>query len=256
MFGENPDAERADELKDDRRRHVLHTIHHPQRDPPERRADYDAAGDREQERRGNCREGEAVRGCGSDGQAVDQKRTGVVQQAFAFEDREYAMRRSQLPEHGGRGDGVGRSDYGAERNRRGPWHPGYECVGDEGDSGGRESNREDDQAGHGRPVIPEVPERCVVRRVEQDRCDEKRQRELGRKRERGSDWNKRQQRTTECKEHRVRGSRFARRCREDHGGNEEAKQLLELPHITGGDGRFLVSSVPVLIMFCSRSPCP
>ena len=56
MFGEDPHAERADELKNDGGRHVLHTIHHLQREPPERRADDHAAGDREQERRGDCGE--------------------------------------------------------------------------------------------------------------------------------------------------------------------------------------------------------
>ena len=149
-------------------------------EPPERRADYHAAGHREQESRRNCGEGEAVGRGGSNGEAVDQERTGVVQQAFAFEDRQEAMRRSQRAEHGGCGDGVGWSDDRAERNRRCPWHRRYERVGDDGDSGGRESDREDDQARHRRPVVPEIPERRVVRRIEQHGCDEERQRELGR----------------------------------------------------------------------------
>ena len=122
MFGEHPHAERGDELKNDGGRHVLHTIHHPQGEPPERRTDDHAAGHREQEGRGHCGDGEAIRRDGADGEAVDQERARVVQQALAFEDRQDAMRRPQRAEHGRRGDGVGWSDDGAERNRRRPWH--------------------------------------------------------------------------------------------------------------------------------------
>ena len=134
-----------DELKNDGGRHVLHAIHQPQREPPERRAGDDAAGDREQEGRGNVGDGEAVRRDGADGQAVDQERTRVVQQALAFEDRQDAMRRSQRAEHGRRGDGVGWRDDGAERNRRRPRHRRHERAGDDGDGDGGESDREDDQ---------------------------------------------------------------------------------------------------------------
>ena len=192
--------------------------------------DDHAAGDREQEGRGNCCDGEAVRRDGSDGEAVDQKRARVVQQAFAFEDRQDAMRRPQRAEHGRRGDGVGWSDDGAERNRRRPWHRRDERVGDEGDGGGRESDREDDQAGDRRPVVLEISERRVVRRVEQDGRDEKRQRELGRQRERRRAGNKREQRTAERQEHRIRCSDAARPRRQDHGGNEETEKLFEFPH--------------------------
>ena len=47
MFSEDPHAERADELENEGGWHVLHTIHHTQCEPPERRAYYYAAGHRE-----------------------------------------------------------------------------------------------------------------------------------------------------------------------------------------------------------------
>ena len=209
---------------------MLHTIHHPQREPPERRTGDDAAGDREQEGRGNGADGEAVRRDGSDGQAVDQECARVIQQALAFEDRQDAMRRSQLAEHGGRGDGVGWSDDGAERNRRCPWHRRDERACDDGDGDGCESDREDHQPRDRRPIVLEVSQRRVVRRVEQYGCDEERQRKFGRKRERRRGWKKREQRTAERQEHRIRCSDAACCRRQDHGGDEETKELFELMH--------------------------
>ena len=179
-LGQHPDGQRADELKDDRGRHVLHTIHHPQCEPPERRADGHAASHREDESGGDCGHGQPVRRDGSNSEAVDQQSTRVVQQALAFEDRQDAMRRSQLAEHSRCGDSVGWRDDGAERNRRRPGHRRHERVDDDGNGGGGESDREYDQARHRRPVVPEISERRVVRRVEQHGGDEKRQRELGR----------------------------------------------------------------------------
>ena len=120
MLGEQPHAEGRDELKNDGGRDVLHTIHQLQGEPPERRTGHDAAGDREQKRRGDGADGEAVRGDGADGQAVDQECARVVQQALAFEDRQDAMRRPQLAEHGGCGDGVGWSDDGARAQSPAP----------------------------------------------------------------------------------------------------------------------------------------
>ena len=117
---QDPDPERGDELKNDRRRHVLHTVDHPQREPPERRTDDDAAGHREQERRRNRADGKAMGSNGADREAINQQRAGVVQQALALEDRQDAMRWTQLAQHGGGGRGIGRRDDGAERNRRRP----------------------------------------------------------------------------------------------------------------------------------------
>ena len=50
----------------------------------------------------------------------------------------------------------------------------------DGDRGGGEADRDDDQARDRRPVVLEIAQRRVVRGVEQDRRDEQRQRQLGR----------------------------------------------------------------------------
>ena len=142
------------------------------------------------------------------------------------------MGRSQRTEHGSCGYGIGRSDDGAERNRRRPWHRRYERVGGDGDRRGRESDREYDQAGHGRPIVPEISKRRVVSRIEQYGCDEERQRKLGRNAERGSAWNKRQQRTAERQEYRIRCSNPAGHGRQDHGRDEQTEKLFESPHLS------------------------
>jgi len=73
-------------------------------------------------------------------------------------------------------------------------------MSDDGDSGGRESDREYDQAGHRRPIVPEISERRIVSRIEQHGCDKERQRKLGRDTERRRAWKKRQQRAAERQE--------------------------------------------------------
>ena len=142
------------------------------------------------------------------------------------------MRRSQLAENGGCGDGVGWRDHGAERNRRRPRHRRYERADDDGDGNGRESDREDDQARDRHPVVLEIPERRVVRRVEQYGGDEERQRKLGRERERRCCRNKREQRAAERQEYRIRRTDAARHARQDHGGDEQSEKLFEFPHTT------------------------
>ena len=111
---------------------------------------------------------------------------------------------------------------------------GMKRASDDGDSGGRESDREDDQAGDRRPVVLEISERRVVRRVEQNWGNEQRQRELGRKRERRRGWKKRKQRTAERQEHRIRCADAARAARQDHGGDEETEKLFKRSHMTAG----------------------
>jgi hypothetical protein len=51
-------------------------------------------------------------------------------------------------------------------------------VSDEGDSGGHESDREYNKAGHWRPIVSEISERRIVSRIEEYGCDEERQRKL------------------------------------------------------------------------------
>ena len=76
----------------------------------------------------------------------------------------------------------------------------------------------------------QIPGRRVVRRVEQHRGDEERQRELGRDAERRRAGNEREQRAAEREEDRIRRADAARRRRQDHGRDEEGEKLFEFPH--------------------------
>jgi len=78
-----------------------------------------------------------------------------------------------------------------------------ERAGDDGDRGGREPDREYDQARHRRPILPEVSGRGVVSRIEQVGSDEERQCKLGRDAERRRSWKKREERATERQEDRI-----------------------------------------------------
>ena len=142
------------------------------------------------------------------------------------------MGRPQRAQHGRGRHRVGRSHDRAERDRRCPGHRRQERVADEGDRGGREANREDDQAGHRRPIVPEVSERRIVGCIEQHGRDEERQRKLGRDAEGGRAGKKRQQRAAERQEDRVRRPDAASRGRQGHGRYEQAKELFEFPHRT------------------------
>ena len=200
-------------------------------EPPERRSDHHAADHREQEGWRHRADGEAVGGDGANGEAIDQQRAGVVQQALALEDRQDAMRRPQLAQHRRCGRGIGWRDDGAERNRRRPWHAGHQRARHYGDGDGREAHGNDDQAGDRRPVVPEIPRRCVVRRVEQDRRDEERQRELGQNRERRRAWNKREKGAADREKHRIGRADAARRRGQQRGGEDQANENFELSHV-------------------------
>ncbi len=230
MLGDNPHAERRDELKDDGRRHVLDACHRPQRDPPERGTDHNAPHHGEQKRRRHGADREAVRDGGANRKAVDQERTGVVQQALAFEDRQDAMRRAKLTEHRGRGRGIGWGDDRTQRDRRRPRHRGNERPRDEGDRNGREPDGDHDQPGDGRPVVAEIPGRGVVGRVEQDGRDEERQRQFGRQRERRRAWDEREQRAAEREQNGKRRADAPRETGQAHGGDKEHEKLFEFPH--------------------------
>ena len=199
-----------DELQDDRRRDVLHTIHDPQQEPSERRTGDEAAGDREEKCRSDVANREGIRRDGANRQPVNQQRGRVVQQAFAFEHREDAVRQSQLAQHGGCRDRIWWRDHRAQRDRRRPRHRRHNPACDDGDGGRRQTDGDDDQPRDRRPVVPEIPERRVVRRVEQDGRDEERECELGRERERRCDRKEREQRPAEREEHRIRGADAAR----------------------------------------------
>jgi len=138
---------------------------------------------------------------GSQGEAIDQERTGIIQQTFAFENGQQAMGRSQWAEHRGRGHGVGWSDNRAERNGRCPWDRRYQRVGHDSDGGGGKAHDENDQPKYRRPVIPEIPDGRVVGRIEQYGRDEQRQRKLGGNSERGRTGKKPEAGAPECKKY-------------------------------------------------------
>ena len=56
------------------------------------------------------------------GDAIDDQRRRVIEQALALDERDQAMRRGQRAQDDGRGDGVGRRDDRAERDRDRPGH--------------------------------------------------------------------------------------------------------------------------------------
>ena len=204
---------------------MLYTFQQPENEPPERRTCYQAAGHCENESRRNCPNGETVRGNGSKGEAVDQECSGIIQQALTFKNRENAMRRAQRAEHCRGRYRVGRGDDRAKRNCRWPWHRWYERAGDGGNRGGRESDRKYDQTGHRHPIVPQISERRVVSRIEQNGRDEERQRKRGRDAEGRHAWKKRQQCAAEREEYRIRCSNAARRSGQNDRCDEQTKDL-------------------------------
>ena len=85
---------------------MVHPREEPEVEPPKRQARHDAADHRQQERWRNPGDGETVRRGGSHREAIDEERTGVIQQTLAFENGQKAVRRSQLAQHGGCGESV------------------------------------------------------------------------------------------------------------------------------------------------------
>ena len=90
--------------------------------------------------------------------------------------------------------------------------PGISARATDGDGDGGEADGNNDQTGDRRPVVPEIPRRCVVRRVEQHGCDEERQRELGQHGERRRAGNKREERAAEREKHGIGRADAARRA--------------------------------------------
>src|SRR5262249_18838231 len=94
---ENPDAERRDELNDDRGRRVSDSPQKRQRETREDRAGQNASRYDQENRRRDGPDGERAHRDGAERQAVDQERARVVQEALALEDGQDAVRRLELP---------------------------------------------------------------------------------------------------------------------------------------------------------------
>jgi hypothetical protein len=107
-------------------------------------------------RRRHCLDGEAAGRHRAHGQAIDQQRAGVVQQAFAFQHGQDALRRMQRAQHRGGRHRIGRRDDGAERDGGGPGHARHQRMGDDGDRRRREADGDHHQADQRRPVVAQV----------------------------------------------------------------------------------------------------
>ena len=114
----------------------------------------------------------------ADREAVDQQGAGVVEEAFAFQHDDDAVRQLQLPQDGGRRRCVRRGHDRAQRDRRGPAEAGHQRVRDEGDRGYGECHRAEREARDRHDVLAQIAGRGVVRGVEEGRRDEQRQGEL------------------------------------------------------------------------------
>ena len=231
LLGEHPHAEGRDELQNDRRRHVVDAVHQPQHEPSERRTRDHTAGDREEECRGDRGDGEPVRRDGAHGQAVDQER---------------ASRRSRgsRPRGSSGCDAAGATAAGrrlrrrrrvARQRRQGPQPP--PMASPVRARGRRRRPRavvsptaNTTRLSDRHPVVPEIPERRVVGRVEQHGSDEERQRQLGRERERRWGGREREQRTAEREKDRIRRSDAPGSRREDDRDHEQTEQQFELTH--------------------------
>ena len=93
-IGEDPHAEGARELEDDRGRHVLYVTDQAQEQPAECWPHDHTAGDGEHERWRDSLNGEAVRRYCAYRESIEQQCACVVQQALALEDCQNALRRS------------------------------------------------------------------------------------------------------------------------------------------------------------------
>jgi hypothetical protein len=127
---------------------VLHAFQEAHREPAEHGTRDEAPRNAEQKGRRHVRRRKAVRGHGAHGEPVDEEGARIVEQTLAFENREEALRGTQRTQHGRRGNGVRRSDDGAEGECRRPRHRGHERVNDHGDSGRRKHDRNDDERGN------------------------------------------------------------------------------------------------------------
>jgi hypothetical protein len=116
-ISEDPDAERADELQDDGRRHVLDALGHSHEEPSQRWSHDRASSYCKQERWCDFTDGEAAGGGRAHRKPVNEQRSGIVQQAFAFENRQKAVRRLEPAQHRRRRRGVRWGDDGAEGDR-------------------------------------------------------------------------------------------------------------------------------------------
>ena len=135
---------------------------------------------------------------GAHGDTIDQQRTRVVEQAFAFEDLENPVRQPDLAKNGDCRCCIGRRDDGTECDRDRPRHIGHEPARDDGDCGDGQADRDDYQCHYGQPIVTQVAERGIVSGIEQHRSDEHRQCKARLQRPGRPGREKRQRHATDC----------------------------------------------------------
>ena len=231
--GQDPDAERGDELKDDRGRHVPHTTGQPQGEPAERRTDDHAAGHRQQEGRRDRAERRSRwpprrRRRGDRSAARWRRSAGSRLRGSSGCDAAAAA---------GAAPRLRPRRRAARRRRRArspaptAW-PGISARATRATAMVVRPTAQHDQARDRRPVVPEISRRRVVGGVEQDGRDEQRQRQLGSNGERGRARNEREDRAAERQEHRIRCADAPRRGCQQHGGEDQANESFEFPHVS------------------------
>ena len=166
----------------------------------------------------------------ADGEAVDQQRARVVQQALAFQDAQQALRRTQRAQHRGRGHRVGRGDDGTQRDGCSPGQARHEDVGDDGHRSRREAHRDDHQADERHPVVAKIPQRRVIAGIDQDGRHEKGQHQIGRKAQRSAHRERKPEARRRSPGTRIRRAHAPRGGGQRHGRHEERQDLLELSH--------------------------
>ncbi len=231
--GQDPDAERDDELKDDGGRHVPDLLRDPQSEPRQDRTGDDTAGNHQEKGGSRRTKGKGVHRHGADGQPVDQQGTRVVEQALPLENRQDAMRWPQLPQDRRRRGRIGGRHDGAERDGRRPWHGRHESARHNGDGQRGQDDADQRETHDGDPVVLEIARRCVVRRVQQHRRDEQRQRHLRLDRERRRSRHESQDGADERQKRGVWRADLAGRRRQKHRHEQNADELFELTHSNG-----------------------
>ena len=189
VVGQDPDPVGADELHDDGAGRVLDPLtpgaHRPGHSP----AGCCRAPPEEGRRRLGQRE--AARHHRDHGEAEQQQRGDVVQQALALQDTSSrcggeagAGQRSRPRRRAGRRWRP--ASPPPPRTGPGPWR------GRPGDRRGGEADGDEDQARHRRPVVPQVAGRGVVAGVDQDGRYEQGERQVGRDADGGREGRERQ----------------------------------------------------------------
>ena len=104
-----------------------------------------------------------------DGYTVEHQSGRIFDQAFAFQDRDNAMRNAQTPGNGGRRHGVRRRDNRAQHNGRGPAQPRKQRMGQHRHHRCRRQHQANREHHDRAEIRPEFAQRGKVRRSPEDR---------------------------------------------------------------------------------------